>query len=931
MIVFIYHISLYLLLVYIFALSLFCYGFFPLSFSPSTKSSIKDIPGSLDSIRLDTDSYKPHNSRAVLMVIDALRCDFVTQRTNMPFLNKLIEDGRACQYQLEVHPPTVTMPRIKAMTSGAIPSFLDVILNLGSPQVTLDTFLYQMVQLQRRIVFYGDNTWTNMFPDLFTRKGENVDSLYVNDFYEGDRNITNNMRLEIRNYDWKLMILHYLGLDHIGHVEGPFSDKVPGKLKEMDGVIEEIHEAMKIWDEKFHSKSLLVITGDHGMRDSGGHGGSTHPETHVPIVMLGNNCSESNAENFLQIDLAPTFAVLMGVAIPYSSIGAMIDPMLNHVPPLERIYATYYNTKRLIEKASVFYGNQLKEQDFFTHYKEAKLLHSMYLEHQDDSEILQKALDKYSTASRNLSRILIRNYILYDIPSIVMGIVICILTTGLSALLCIIPYQHIHINLNFKFTRWLVLVAAGLFSKYYLKIIIGVESNILQNTFFNHALFVITFTSITIHWCLLDGVIPLLNKSTKLKLLKSPGTLLLVGSVFHMLSLSSSSFVEEEHQTWYFFNNSWFLLITVIEFRIINRTIRHIKEEKANEVLLLHCRRERDEFCISAGLFFVGHILLRRWNQTGDKWQHMPDIGDWLGKEENKFWLSVILLFGLVYLFLYIIRFCGFLTGVLSMMACMLVYYYRAMTGIVSLWNITPSKTNSCINIFWINLLEILLIGLLPKLYRTVMRKSEPKTSKMLSTVICLTALLSAMIHKPHNVVLVASILSTSQYLVKRIDHIAESKAENSLLKIITHVWLGKMFYFYQGNSNNLATVDLNAGYVGLSSFNFTRVGLFLTLNTFNGQILSFLLLIYHLVNGVTHEPPLKSMQIEQSGTIVKQSLLKLLGLVLMVPLTFYTIVVALMRNHIFVWTVFSPKIIYDCFYTLLVFIQFLIISFNFG
>lgn len=44
-----------------------------------------------------------------------------------------------------------------------------------------------------------------------------------------------------------MMILHFLGLDHIGHVEGPFSDKVPGKLKEMDSVIEEIYEAMKIW------------------------------------------------------------------------------------------------------------------------------------------------------------------------------------------------------------------------------------------------------------------------------------------------------------------------------------------------------------------------------------------------------------------------------------------------------------------------------------------------------------------------------------------------------------------------------------------------------------------------------------------------------------------------------------------------------------
>lgn len=118
------------------------------------------------------------------MVIDALRMDFITNKDNMPYLNQLIEDGLACQYQLQVHPPTVTMPRIKAMTSGAIPSFLDVILNLGSPQMTLDTFLYQMVLQQRRLVFYGDNTWTNMFPDMFLRKGENVDSLYVNDFYE---------------------------------------------------------------------------------------------------------------------------------------------------------------------------------------------------------------------------------------------------------------------------------------------------------------------------------------------------------------------------------------------------------------------------------------------------------------------------------------------------------------------------------------------------------------------------------------------------------------------------------------------------------------------------------------------------------------------------------------------------------------------------
>lgn len=38
----------------------------------------------------------------------------------------------------------------------------------------------------------------------------------------------------------------YLGLDHIGHVEGPFSKLVPSKLKEMDDVIKMIH--LKLMD-----------------------------------------------------------------------------------------------------------------------------------------------------------------------------------------------------------------------------------------------------------------------------------------------------------------------------------------------------------------------------------------------------------------------------------------------------------------------------------------------------------------------------------------------------------------------------------------------------------------------------------------------------------------------------------------------------------
>jgi len=41
------------------------------------------------------------------------------------------------------------------------------------------------------------------------------------DFTEVDNNVTRHVPEELRNDDWNTMVLHYLGLDHIGHKTGP--------------------------------------------------------------------------------------------------------------------------------------------------------------------------------------------------------------------------------------------------------------------------------------------------------------------------------------------------------------------------------------------------------------------------------------------------------------------------------------------------------------------------------------------------------------------------------------------------------------------------------------------------------------------------------------------------------------------------------------
>ena len=67
------------------------------------------------------------------------------------------------------------MPRVKAITTGSVPSFLDVVLNFAesdtsSTLATQDTWLAQMkAKPQGKLVMYGDDTWLKLFPGFFER------------------------------------------------------------------------------------------------------------------------------------------------------------------------------------------------------------------------------------------------------------------------------------------------------------------------------------------------------------------------------------------------------------------------------------------------------------------------------------------------------------------------------------------------------------------------------------------------------------------------------------------------------------------------------------------------------------------------------------------------------------------------------------------
>ena len=99
-------------------------------------------------------------------------------------MSSLIRSGAAWPFTAHASSPTITMPRVKALTTGSIPSFLDVILNFAesdtsSTLAAQDTWLAQMRAKEGgKLVMYGDDTWLKLFPGFFER-ADGTSSFFV--------------------------------------------------------------------------------------------------------------------------------------------------------------------------------------------------------------------------------------------------------------------------------------------------------------------------------------------------------------------------------------------------------------------------------------------------------------------------------------------------------------------------------------------------------------------------------------------------------------------------------------------------------------------------------------------------------------------------------------------------------------------------------
>ncbi|XP_019177356.1 PREDICTED: GPI ethanolamine phosphate transferase 2 [Ipomoea nil] len=910
----------------IIGLSLFVLGFFPVKPTLSGVSGLESFypPGSnsfegqnatilsadqLKSLYQELSGVPPLFDRLILMVIDGLPAEFVLGKDGhsppeafkeaMPYTQSLLNQGRAVGYHAKAAPPTVTMPRLKAMVSGAIGGFLDVAFNFNTQALLDDNIIVQFLRVGWKMVMHGDETWLKLFPGMFARH-DGVSSFFVKDTVQVDHNVSRHLGFELKQTDWSLLILHYLGLDHVGHIGGRKSVLMAPKLREMDETIKMIDQGIVQTQENDGGRTLLLVVSDHGMTESGNHGGSSYEETDSLALFIGprNFGGFKVTHNKVnQVDIASSLALLFGVPIPKNNVGMLMGEVLKHLTGvtndqhLRLLELNSWQLLRLLHAqlpdlvCEKFSCNASRDDDSVTSdleemfcclYLEAASLHeswksrrgSMSMDAENSSVIIAAYHNFLRAASEWLSRRATDKPVGLLASGVAAMLLSCVMFLGLLFFLCQEFFvgekrslRHVNTSLNSWFLDEMLI------------------------------LFII---------------------------------------IMLVISMGSSSMIEEEQYIWYFFTTSFYLVV----LRKIMQSVTSRTVQNTNNTTESYKRRY-----IQISLIIVVLIsgrILRGWHQGGVNWAHLPDIAKWLEQAGSTYikllqMVSVVLVISINLVSLLWVKWSkrkyamavSLIYSFPGLLVLLYVTKYQDLTFTVSSFEATLmaqiiyavliiSAVGTTVFVPWLMPLKnhISLSSTFQNSLSMVVRDSSYMIGYIYIYCWCLLQLL---LQQPINSVaflLLFMQIFASIWLFSNSDHLFRQWVEVAALYFV-----GMAGHFGLGNTNTLATIDVAGAFIGVLNHSTLLSGILMFIITYASPILSVLSMVVYIAMKETMG--IKNSQEEcDFGHLLKT----LIGFPCLVPLGLnsilliaYTIVLLLMRNHLFVWSVFSPKYLYVC------------------
>ncbi|XP_044462236.1 GPI ethanolamine phosphate transferase 3 isoform X3 [Mangifera indica] len=247
----------------------------------------------------------------------------------------------------------------------------------------------------------GDDTWVQLFPNHF-KKSYPYPSFNVKDLHTVDSGCIEHLFPSLYEEDWDVLIAHFLGVDHAGHILGVDSIPMIDKLEQYNAMLEKVIEVIRSQSGPggIHENTFLLVMGDHGQTINGDHGGGTseevetsifamsfkQPPSSIPSEFDSSSC-EINLDqkgtcisSIHQLDFAVTVSALLGVPFPFGSIGRVS-------PELYALGAGTWNLEKVNEGNCL---NQLKVVEWMQNYCNVLCINSWQV---------KRYIDVYSASS----------------------------------------------------------------------------------------------------------------------------------------------------------------------------------------------------------------------------------------------------------------------------------------------------------------------------------------------------------------------------------------------------------------------------------------------------------------------------------------------------------------------------------------------------
>lgn len=292
--------------------------------------------------------------------------------------------------------PTTTAQRLKAISTGVVPAFIEAGSNFNSDRVADDSLVAQARRLSVRrkegsvtggAVVVGDDTWLSLYPAHLWKRAAVFPSFDVRDLDSNDIGVEAQLEAILADesptspHAAPLVIAHFLGIDHAGHRFNAQNLHMDRKIVEIDASLRGISTTLSKRAKSTNTTTMLLVLGDHGMTNSGDHGGDAPQETDTflfaqlfggthdahatssPLVREQQRrrftaaCEEGNQQvdpelcrlwgcgdaallthapnggerigATRQVDVVPTIASLLAMAIPFSNVGRVIPEVIH--------------------------------------------------------------------------------------------------------------------------------------------------------------------------------------------------------------------------------------------------------------------------------------------------------------------------------------------------------------------------------------------------------------------------------------------------------------------------------------------------------------------------------------------------------------------------------------------------------------------------